>query len=86
MTRLSSVNCRLAIASVRTTCARARIAFGAGAVTCLSATPAFAATCESLAAVALKDAKITSAQVVPAEGSKVNAGNARDSRAAADAR
>ena len=64
MTRLSIVNCRWAIASIRTTCAR--IAFFAGAVTCLSAVPAFAATCESLAAVALKDAKITSAQVVPA--------------------
>ena len=36
------------------------------AVTCLSATPALASPCESLAALALTDAKITSAQVVPA--------------------
>jgi feruloyl esterase len=66
MTRLSIVDFRLAIASIRATYARARIAFVAVALTCLSATPAFAATCESLAAVALKDAKITSAQIVPA--------------------
>jgi len=36
------------------------------AFACLSATPAWSASCESLAALALKDAKITSAQVVPA--------------------
>jgi len=35
-------------------------------VTCLSATPASSATCESLAGLALKDARITSAQIVPA--------------------
>jgi feruloyl esterase len=35
------------------------------AVACLSATPAFPATCDSVAALALKDAKITSTQVVP---------------------
>jgi feruloyl esterase len=34
------------------------------AVMCLSATPAFSAPCETLAALALKDAKITSAAVV----------------------
>ena len=34
------------------------------AVTCLCATPAFPAPCDSLATLALKDAKITSAQVV----------------------
>src|SRR5262245_11509754 len=61
MTRLSNLDFRLSIASIK-----AAIAFAAGAVTCLFATPAFAATCESLAAVVLKDAKITSAQVVPA--------------------
>jgi feruloyl esterase len=36
------------------------------AATCLCATPAFPATCDSLAGLALKDARITSAQVVPA--------------------
>src|SRR5205823_3315215 len=36
------------------------------AVTCLSATPAFPAPCESLAALVLNDAKIVSAQIVPA--------------------
>ena len=45
---------------------RTRILIVAGAVTCLFATSAFAAPCESFAAVALKDATITSAQVVPA--------------------
>jgi Tannase and feruloyl esterase len=35
-------------------------------VTCVSAMPAFSATCESLSALALKDTRITSAQVVPA--------------------
>ena len=63
MTRLSILDFRSSIASITTTCVR--IAFVAGAVICLAATPAFAATCESLAALALKDAKITSAQVVP---------------------
>src|SRR5215510_781933 len=42
------------------------IACAIAAVACLSAAPAFPATCDSLAAVALKDAKITSAQVVAA--------------------
>ena len=35
-------------------------------VACLWATPAFSAPCDSLAALVLKDAKITSAQVVAA--------------------
>src|SRR5581483_1582519 len=33
---------------------------------CLAASPVHAATCDSLAALALKDAKVTSAQLVPA--------------------
>ncbi|NOT27889.1 MAG: tannase/feruloyl esterase family alpha/beta hydrolase [Acidobacteria bacterium] len=37
-----------------------------GVLSCLSARPALAASCESLAKVALKDATITSAQIVPA--------------------
>src|SRR5262245_36451056 len=36
------------------------------AMACLSATPVFSATCESLASLALKDAKITSAKVIAA--------------------
>ena len=35
-------------------------------VVCLSEAPALAAPCDSLAALALEDAKITSAQLVPA--------------------
>ena len=38
----------------------------AGVLSCLSARPALAASCESLAQLALKDATITSAQLVPA--------------------
>jgi feruloyl esterase len=37
-----------------------------GAVACLSATPAFSVSCESLATLALENAKITSAELVPA--------------------
>ncbi len=59
--KLSIFDFRLSITSIRTA-----TAFVACAATCLSATPVFSATCESLAALALKDAKITSAQVVPA--------------------
>jgi feruloyl esterase len=42
------------------------VACAIGMVTCLPATPAFSAPCNSLAALALKGATITSAQVVPA--------------------
>ena len=38
----------------------------AGVLLCRLATPAFAASCESLAAFALKDTAVTAAQVVPA--------------------
>ena len=38
----------------------------AGMLSCLSASPAWAASCESLAQLALKDAKVTSAELVPA--------------------
>ena len=61
MTKLSIVDFGLSITSIRTA-----TAFVACAAACLSATPAFSATCDSLAALALKDAKITSAQVVAA--------------------
>lgn len=43
-----------------------RVTYAIWAVACVSATPASAATCESLAALVMKDARITSAQVVPA--------------------
>lgn len=42
------------------------ILFAAGVLSCISARPALAASCESLARVALNDATITSAQIVPA--------------------
>jgi Tannase and feruloyl esterase len=61
MSKLSIFDSRLSLGSTRST-----VASVVCAVACLSATPAFAATCDSLAALALKDAKITSAQVVPA--------------------
>src|SRR5689334_24591479 len=37
-----------------------------GAFTCLAALPAAAATCDTLASLALKDAKVTRAELVPA--------------------
>ena len=45
---------------------RSTITCAISAIACLCASPAFPATCESLAAIALKDAQITSAQIVPA--------------------
>ena len=56
--KLQIADCRLQIGDVR---------FAAFClVACLSASPAFAATCDGLASLALKDAKITSARVVAA--------------------
>src|SRR6185436_20040259 len=61
MAKLSIVDFGLSITSISTA-----TALVVCAATCLSATPAFSATCEGLASVALKDAKITSAKVVAA--------------------
>src|SRR5262245_46787811 len=45
---------------------RSTITCAFSVIACLSARPAFPATCESLAGLALKDARITSAEIVPA--------------------